>query len=84
METVCGELNEPVAGEMTGVAAGVEVLYVQVRISCVAVEVPVPAVKPTKAAFPPTVPGMLIGQEVVNVSAGTTVSLMVIVRVVPS
>ena len=44
---------------------------------------PVPAVKPTRAVLPPTVAGMLIGQEVVNVAL-VTVSVMVIVSVVPS
>ena len=44
---------------------------------------PVPAVKPTSAVLPPTVAGMLIGQEVVNVAL-VTVSVMVMVSVVPS
>jgi len=43
----------------------------------------VPAVKPTKALFPPTVPGTLIVQDVVNVAL-VTMSVMVIVSVVPS
>ena len=45
-------------------------LYVQVKISCVAVPPPVPPVKPRYAVLPPTVAGMLIGHEVVNVLAG--------------
>src|ERR1700730_1773003 len=56
--------------------------YVQVMTSCVAVCPPVPAVKPTKAVVPPTVAGISIVQEVVNVAL-VTVSVMVIVSVVP-
>ena len=56
--------------------------YVQVMTSCVAVCPPVPAVKPTKAVFPPTVPGISMVQEFVKVAL-VTVSVMVIVRVVP-
>src|SRR5258706_149459 len=56
---------------------------VQVMISCLGVSPRVPAVKPTSAVFPPTVLGMLIAQEVVNVAL-VTVSVMVIVSVVPS
>jgi hypothetical protein len=86
MPTVCAEVNEPVAGVMAGVAAADElpVLYVQVTISCVAFEPPVPPVNPTYAELPPTVPGMLIGQDFVKVSAGIAVSVMVIASVVPS
>jgi hypothetical protein len=54
--------------------------YVQVTI-CVIVCSPVAAVKPTSAVLPPTVAGMLIGQEVVNV-AFVTLSVMVMVSVV--
>ena len=39
---------------------------------------------PTYAVFPPTVPGMLIGHEVVNVSAVLLVSVIVSVSVAPS
>jgi hypothetical protein len=56
--------------------------YVQEMI-CVMVCSPVPAVKPTSAVFPPTVPGMLIAKDVVN-AAFVTVSVMVMVSVVPS
>ena len=59
-------------------------LYVQFKISWMAVCPPVPAVKPTKAVLAPTVAGMLIGQEVEKVFAGALVSVMVIDRVVPS
>ena len=86
MVTVCGDVNVPVEGEITGVAAGGCVEppeeYVQVAI-CVMVCSPVPAVKPTSAVFPPTVPGMLIAKDVVN-AAFVTVSVMVMVSVVPS
>ena len=44
--------------------------------SCVAVCPPVPALKPMKAVFPPTVPGTLIVQDVVNVAL-VTASVMV-------
>src|SRR5580704_9781887 len=57
---------------------------VQVRMFCVAVAPPVPAVNPTYAVLPPTVVGMLMGHEVVNVSDGVAVSVMVKVSVVPS
>ncbi len=40
--------------------------------------------KPTNAVFPPTAAGMLTGNEMVNVSADTTVSVIVMVRFVPS
>ncbi|SRR5216684_7369961 len=87
MVTVCEDVYVPVAGEITGVAAGgcVEPLdeYVQEMICCVAVCPPVPPVKPTKAVFPPTVAGILMVQEVVNVAL-VTVSVMVMVSVVPS
>lgn len=57
--------------------------YVQVITSCVAVCPPVPALKPRKAIFPPTIAGILMVQEVVNVAL-VTVSVIVIVSVVPS
>ncbi len=52
-------------------------------MTCVVVCNPVLAVKPTRAVLPPTVAGMLIGQEVVNVAL-VTVSVIVMVSVVPS
>src|SRR6267143_744262 len=57
---------------------------VHVRIPRIAVKPPVPPVKPTKAAFPPTMLGMLIAWLVVNVFAAFVVSVIVIVKVVPS
>src|SRR5436309_15063150 len=60
------------------------IVYVQEIMSCVAVAPPVAPVKPANAAFAPTVAAMFIGQLIVNVSAGTLASVMVIVRVVPS
>ena len=86
MVTVCADVNVPVAGEITGVAAGgcVEPLeeYVHETICCVAVCPPVPPVKPTRAAVPPTVPGISMVQEFVKVAL-VTVSVMVMVSVVP-
>src|ERR1700724_344708 len=87
MVTVLADVNVSVAGESTGVAAGGGgeplVEYVHEMICCVAVSPPVPPVKPTKAVLPPTVAGILMVQEVVNVALGTG-SVMVIVSVVPS
>src|SRR5260221_6003631 len=64
MVTVCEDVYVPVAGEITGVAAGgcVEPLdeYVQEKICCVAVCPPVPPVEPTKTGFSPTVRGGLM------------------------
>ena len=79
--TVCdaGDAEMEKSGEVAPL-----VLYVQVITSWVAVKPPVPAVKPTNAVFPPTVAGMLIGHDVVKVSAGTAVSVMVMLSVVPS
>jgi hypothetical protein len=59
-----------------GVAAGVvpeetELVYVQLRIFCVAVYPPVPPVKPTYAVLPPTVAGMLIAVEAVKLAVVT-------------
>jgi hypothetical protein len=71
-----------VAWRSTAIYNGFE--NVQFRISCVAVWPPVPPVKPTNATFPPTVAAILIGNDVVNVFAGVVVSVIVIVRVVPS
>src|SRR5215469_15167258 len=65
------------------VIAGLTLVNVQFRISWVAVFPPVPAVKPTKAALSPTTLGMLTAQLVVKV-AFVIVSVMVIVKVVPS
>jgi len=75
-------------GVTATVKSGFEVLefgvYVQVRISWVAVLPPVPAVKPTNAVLAPTRPGILTGHEVVKVSSGMAVSVIVMVSVVPS
>jgi len=66
------------------VIVGVLVLVnVQFRISWVAVEPPVPPVKPTKAVFPPTILGMSTTQLVANL-AFVVVSVMDMVNVVPS
>ncbi len=86
--TVCAVVYVPVLGEMIGVAAvgwplGFDT-YVQFRMSCTAVKWPVPAVKPAYAVFPPTVLGISIDHDVVNVWVGFTVSVIVIVRVAPS
>src|SRR3981189_2555697 len=51
--------------------------------SCVAVCPPVPPVKPTNAVFPPSVAWLHATDGVVNVAL-VTVSVMVIVSVVPS
>jgi hypothetical protein len=59
-------------------------VYVHVRIPWTAVRPPVPPVNPTKAVFPPTMLGMLMGRLVVNVFAAFVVSVIVIVKVVPS
>jgi len=87
IETVCADVYVPVAGVITGVAAGDVVvppsLKTQLTICCVAVREPVPPVNPTYAVFPPTVAGMLIVHDVVNVSAGIFWSVTVIDKVVP-
>src|SRR6267378_3277284 len=57
---------------------------VQLKTFWTAVRPPVPPVKPTKAVFPPTMLGMLIAWLVVNVFAAFVVSVIVIVKVVPS
>src|SRR5882724_1714920 len=57
--------------------------YVQLRMLWVETVPPVPAVKPTKAVFPPTVPGISMAREPVNI-APVTVSVSVNVRVAPS
>src|SRR5258706_2215998 len=87
MVTVCEDVYVPVAGEITGVAAGGcgEPLdeYVQEMICCVAVCPPVPPGEPTKAGFSPSAAGRLIVPEVVKMAMGTR-ALMVMVCVVPS
>jgi hypothetical protein len=50
-------------------------------ISCCAVSAPEPAVNPTCAVFPPTVPGLFTVHEVANVSAGGVASVIVMVNV---
>lgn len=70
--------------EKSGVGVLVPELNVQFRISWVAVCPPVPPVNPTNAVFAPTVAGMLIGNDVVNVFAGTVRSEIVMLRFVPS
>ena len=57
---------------------------VQFKTFWTAVRPPVPPVKPTKAVFPPTMLGILIAWLVVNVFAAFVVSVIVIVKVVPS
>ena len=57
--------------------------YVQSRISCVAVLSPVPAVKPTYAAVPPTRPGMSTVYDCVALWS-VTVSVIDTVNFVPS
>ena len=59
-------------------------VYVQVITSCFAVRSPVPPVKPTYAVFAPTAAGIFTVQLCVKVFAALVVSVIVIVKVVPS
>jgi hypothetical protein len=85
IEMVCVPRYVPPGGLNVGVAVIPEDEdKVQFKTFWIAVRPPVPPVKPTKAVFPPTMLGMLIGLLVVNVFAAFVVSVIVIVKVVPS
>src|SRR6266850_6371420 len=87
MEMVCVPRYVPPGLLNTGVAVTPEFKdedIVQFKTLWTAVRPPVPPVNPTKAVFPPTMLGMLMGWLVVNVFAAFVVSVIVIVKVVPS
>ena len=88
--TVIGALviSVVVSGNVRGLAgaiatAGANGPSVQLKMSCVAIRPPVPAVNPAYAVRPPTVVGISIGHECVRVAL-LTVSVIVIASEVPS